>query len=96
MARWWLWRIVSLKQDLFLLRFDESRTGLYRNGCFVASIAVSWRIGTGMPQKILKRLAASSAVSACAEERSSAACKSRVKRASKKQEPNGIGELCAA
>ncbi|HSV23093.1 MAG TPA: hypothetical protein VLJ17_08700 [Xanthobacteraceae bacterium] len=43
-----------------------------------------------------ERLAASSAVSACGEERSGAARKSRLKRASKKQEPNGIGELCAA
>ena len=46
--------------------------------------------------KNLERLAASSAVSACGEDRSGAARKSRVKRASKKQEPNGIGELCAA
>ena len=44
----------------------------------------------------LERLAASSAVSACGEERSGASRKSRVKRASKKQEPNGIGEPCAA
>src|SRR5215470_9436449 len=46
--------------------------------------------------KNLERVAASLAVSACGEERSGAARKSRVKRASKKQEPNGIGELCAA
>jgi putative transposase len=44
----------------------------------------------------LERLAASSAVSACGEERSGAVRKSRVKRASTKQEPNGIGEPCAA
>ena len=41
----------------------------------------------------LERLAASSAVSACGEERSGAVRKSRVKRASRKQEPNRIGEL---
>lgn len=46
--------------------------------------------------KNLEKLAASSAVSACGEERSGAVRKSRVKRASKKQEPNGNGELCAA
>ena len=47
--------------------------------------------------KNLEKLAASSAVSACGEERSGAVRKSRVKRASKKQEPNGMGdELCAA
>jgi putative transposase len=44
----------------------------------------------------LERLAASFAAAACGEERSDAVRKSRVKRASKKQEPNGIGELCAA
>jgi len=41
-------------------------------------------------------MAASSAVSACGEDRSGAARKSRVKGASKKQEPNGVGEPCAA
>ena len=46
--------------------------------------------------KNLERLATSSAVSACGEDGSGAARKSRVKRASKKQEPNGVGELCAA
>ena len=46
--------------------------------------------------KNLERLAASSAVSACGEARSGAVRKSRVKRASKKQEPNGGGQLCAA
>ena len=46
--------------------------------------------------KNLERLAASSAVSACGEERSGAVRKNRVKRASLKQEPNGIGKLCAA
>src|ERR1700757_5301336 len=45
--------------------------------------------------KNLERLAASSAVSACGEARSGAVRKSRVKRASKKQEPNGGGQLCA-
>jgi putative transposase len=44
----------------------------------------------------LERLAASSTVSACGEERSGAVRKSRVKRASAKQEPNRDGELCAA
>ena len=44
----------------------------------------------------LERLAASSAVSACGEERSGAVRKTRVKRVSAKQEPNGDGELCAA
>ena len=44
--------------------------------------------------KNLERLAASSAVSACGEERSGAVRKSRVKRASKKQEPNSKDELC--
>jgi len=44
--------------------------------------------------KNLERLATSSAVSACGEDRSGEARMSRV--ASKKQEPNGIGELCAA
>jgi putative transposase len=45
----------------------------------------------------LERLAASSAVSACGEERSGAVRKSRVKRALVKQEPNSIGrELCVA
>ena len=47
--------------------------------------------------KNLEKLAASSAVSTCGEERSDAVRKPRVKRASNKQEPNGIGdELCAA
>jgi putative transposase len=46
--------------------------------------------------KNLERLAASSAASACGEERSGAVRKTRVKRASKKQEPNGIAELRAA
>src|SRR5215470_16802747 len=46
--------------------------------------------------KNLERLAANSTVSAGREDRSGAACKNRVKRASKKQEPNGIAELCAA
>ena len=46
--------------------------------------------------KNLEKLAASSAVSACGEERSGAVRKSRVKRASVKQEPNGNDELCAA
>jgi putative transposase len=46
--------------------------------------------------KNLERLAASSAVSACGEARSGAVRKSRVKRASKKQEPNGGSQLCAA
>jgi putative transposase len=46
--------------------------------------------------KNLKRLAASSAASACGEERSGAVGKTRVKRASKKQEPNGVAELRAA
>jgi putative transposase len=46
--------------------------------------------------KNLERLAASSAASACGEERSGAVRKTRVKLASKKQEPNGIGELHAA
>jgi putative transposase len=45
----------------------------------------------------LERLAASSAVSACGEERSGAVHQSRVKRASTKQEPNGKGrKLCVA
>jgi putative transposase len=44
----------------------------------------------------LERLAASFAASACGEERSGAVRKNRVKRASKKQEPNGKDELCAA
>ena len=46
--------------------------------------------------KNLESLAASSAVSACGEERSGAVRKSRVKRSSVKQEPNVKGELCAA
>jgi putative transposase len=46
--------------------------------------------------KNLESLAASSAVSACGEERSGAVRKSRVKRSSVKQEPNLKGELCAA
>jgi putative transposase len=46
--------------------------------------------------KNLESLAASSAVSACGEERSDAVRKSRVKRSSVKQEPNVKGELCAA
>ena len=46
--------------------------------------------------KNLERLAASSAVSACGEARSGAVRKSRVKRASKKQERNGGRKLCAA
>src|ERR1700741_988588 len=46
--------------------------------------------------KKLERLAASSALSACGEARSGAVRNSRVKRASKKQEPNGGGQLCAA
>jgi Putative transposase DNA-binding domain len=46
--------------------------------------------------KNLETLAASSAVSACGEERSGAVRKSRVKRSSVKQEPNLKGELCAA
>jgi putative transposase len=44
----------------------------------------------------LECLAASFAVSACGEERSGAVRKTRVKRASVKQEPNGKEELCAA
>ena len=51
----------------------------------------------GNAARNLERLAASSAVSACGEERSGASRKSRVKRASAKQEPNSIGrELCVA
>ena len=46
--------------------------------------------------KNLERLAANSTVSAGREDRSGAARKNRVKRASRKQEPNGIAELCAA
>jgi hypothetical protein len=46
--------------------------------------------------KNLERLAASSAASACGEPRSGAVRKSCVKHASKKQEPNGGGQLCAA
>src|ERR1700756_33660 len=67
-----------------------------RNACFVAGLADWWRIGTATLAKNLERLAASSAVSACGEARSGAVRKSRVKRASKKQEPNGEGQLCAA
>jgi putative transposase len=55
-----------------------------------------WRIGTATLAKNLARLAASSAVSACGEARSGAVRKSRAKRASKNQEPNGGGQLCAA
>ena len=44
----------------------------------------------------LARYAASSAVSACGEERSGAIRNSRVKRASKKQEPNSKDQLCLA
>jgi putative transposase len=46
--------------------------------------------------KNLENLAASSAVSACGEERSGAVRNSRVKRASKKQEPNSKDELYLA
>jgi len=46
--------------------------------------------------KNLERLAASSAVSACGEERSGAARKSRVKRASKKLEPNALASFAKA
>jgi len=46
--------------------------------------------------KNLENLAASSAVSACGEERSGAVRNSRVKRASKKQEPNSKDQLCLA
>src|SRR6516164_4121482 len=46
--------------------------------------------------KNLEHLAASSAVSACGEERSGAIRNSRVKRASKKQEPNSKDELYLA
>jgi putative transposase len=46
--------------------------------------------------KNLEHLAASSAVSACGEERSGAVRNSRVKRASKKQEPNSKDQLCLA
>jgi putative transposase len=46
--------------------------------------------------KNLENLAASSAVSACGEERSGAVRKSRVKRASKKQDPNSKDQLCVA
>jgi hypothetical protein len=54
--------------------------------------------GSGLQRlrKNLARLAASSAVSACGEARSGAVRKSCVKRASKKQEPNGGSQLCAA
>jgi hypothetical protein len=63
---------------------------------FRCGLADSWRIGTATFAKNLERLAASSAVSACGEARSGAVRKSRAKRASKKQEPNGGSQLCAA
>jgi hypothetical protein len=96
-----LWRIgcgrrpvVSFEQDLFLLRFGQGRTG-------VVATAVPLECGFEADRdwnaaKNLESLAASSAVSACGEERSGAARKSRVKRSSVKQEPNLKGELCAA
>jgi predicted site-specific integrase-resolvase len=61
-----------------------------------AAGTLSIRRATGTLAKNLERLAASSAVSACGEARSGAVRKSRVKRASKKREPNGGGQLCAA
>jgi threonine/homoserine/homoserine lactone efflux protein len=91
------WRIGGFPQARPALAAVRSRPNwICRSACFVAGLADSWRIGTATLAKNLERLAASSAVSACGEARSGAVRKSRVKRASKKQEPNGGGQLCAA
>jgi hypothetical protein len=56
-------------------------------------IAARRLIVTATRRTNLEVLAASSAVSACGEERSGAVRKSRVKRASKKQEDSGLAEV---
>src|ERR1700757_5316230 len=90
--RWW--RIGGFPQARPALAAVRSRPNwICRNACFVAGLADKWRIGTATLAKNLERLAASSAVSACGEARSGAVRKSRVKRASKKQEPNGGSQL---
>src|SRR6201982_1320467 len=97
MARRWWWRIGGFPEARPALAAVRSRPNwICRNACFVAGLADSWRIGTATLAKNLERLAASSAVSARGEARAGAVRKSRVKRASKKQEPNGGSQLCAA
>ena len=63
----------------------------FARACGTARVAYNWALAEWQRQYAacnLERLAASSAVSACGETRSGAERKPRVKRASKKQEPN--------